>query len=149
MNTEKISLNLNQIKNLIPHREPFLFIDRIDNLILNDNATGIKNLNKEEDFFKGHFPSFPVMPGVLIIEAMAQTAACLVSYSNKHLQGKKVVFLTGVEETKFKNMVLSDNILILKVNLLNYRKNFFKFTGQAIVENQLMATSNFSAMMKE
>ena len=94
-------LNIEQIKSLIPHRYPFLLIDKLVDIIPNESATGIKNVTINENFFTGHFPDFPVMPGVLIVEAMAQTAACLMSYSNKSLQKRKAVFLTGIEDTKF------------------------------------------------
>ena len=104
-------------------------------------------LSDNEEFFIGHFPSYPIMPGVLIIEAMAQTAACLVSYSNQNLQGEKVVFLTGVENAKFKKTVNPGCELLLEVKLLSFRRNFFKFSGKAFSDDDLMATSNFSAML--
>ena len=98
-----ITLEYNDIIKLIPHRHPFLMIDKIENLEENKKAIGIKMVSINEEYFKGHFPEYPVMPGVLIVEAMAQTAACLVSYSNKDYQGKKIVFLTGVDELNLKN----------------------------------------------
>ena len=146
MNDELI-LKYEDIIKLIAHRHPFLLIDKFINIVENNKATGIKYLTINEDYFKGHFPAFPVMPGVLIIEAMAQTAACLISHSNIKLQSQKVVFLTGVETAKFKKTVSPGNVLYLEIKLLNARKNFFKFTGNAVCENQLMATANFSAML--
>ena len=133
---------------MIPHRYPFLLIDRLEEIVVNESAVGIKNVTINENFFKGHFPDFPVMPGVLIIEAMAQTAACLMSYSNKSLQKKKAVFLTGVEDTKFKKMTTPGDILKLKVKVISNRKNFYKFSATAHVEDVLVATSNFSAMLQ-
>ena len=147
-NSKTIILNYHEIIDLIPHRYPFLLIDRVEEIIANESATGIKNVTINENFFNGHFPEFPVMPGVLIVESMAQTAACLISYSNKDLQKQKAVFLTSIDNTKFKKMTIPGDVLRLCVKVIGSRKNFYKFTGTAYSKDEIMAFSNFSAMIQ-
>ena len=146
-NGEKITLLHNDIIKLIPHRHPFLFIDKLTDIIINKSITGIKAVTFNESFFPGHFPEHPVMPGVLILESMAQTAACLVSYQDKSLSSNNLVFFTGIEKAKFKKPVIPGNELVLKINLISNKRSLYKFNGEAFIQNKLVASSEFSAML--
>ena len=137
----------NDIINLIPHRYPFLLIDKVTNIIIGKSVTGIKSVTFNEPFFQGHFPNYPIMPGVLILEAMAQTAACLVSFADKTLSTNSLVFFTGIEKAKFRKPVTPGCILYLKVNIIANKKTLYKFNAQAFVDDIVMATSDFSAML--
>ena len=144
---ESETLLHNDIIKLIPHRFPFLLIDKLTDIIINKSITGIKGVTFNEPFFPGHFPEHPVMPGVLILEAMAQTAACLVSYKNTSLSLNNLVFFTGIEKAKFRKPVTPGNELFLKINLISSKRTFYKFYGEAFVQNKLVASSEFSAML--
>ena len=144
---EKITLLHNDIIKLIPHRHPFLLIDKVTDIIFNESITGIKSVTFNEPFFPGHFPEHPVMPGVLILESMAQTAACLVSYQDKSLSSNNLVFFTGIEKAKFRKPVIPGNELIFKINLNSNKRSLYKFYGEAFVQNKLVAFSEFSAML--
>ena len=137
----------NEIINLIPHRYPFLLIDKITNIIIGKSVTGIKSVTFNEPFFQGHFPNYPIMPGVLILEAMAQTAACLVSFSDKSLSTNRLVFFTGIEKAKFRKPVTPGSVLKLNVNVIANKRTLYKFNAEALVDNDVMATSDFSAML--
>ncbi len=101
-NGNVLTLLHNDIIKLIPHRYPFLLIDKITDIDLNKSVTGIKAVTFNEPYFPGHFPEHPVMPGVLILEAMAQTAACLISYEHQSLSNNNLVFFTGIDKAKFR-----------------------------------------------
>ena len=146
-NGEVLTLLHNDIIKLIPHRFPFLLIDKLTDIIINKSITGIKAVTFNEPFFPGHFPEHPVMPGVLILEAMAQTAACLVSYEKKSLSLNNLVFFTGIEKAKFRKPVTPGNELFLKINFISSKRTFYKFNGEAFVQNKLVASSEFSAML--
>ena len=142
-----MQIDINRIKELIPHRYPFLLIDGIQTLTPNESATGIKNVSINEPFFEGHFPDRPVMPGVLIIESMAQTAGCLVVASlGKESEGKLVYFMT-IENARFRKPVVPGDRLIINVEKLRSRGSVFKFSGKAFVGEVLAAEASFSAMI--
>ena len=144
---EILTLLHNDIIKLIPHRHPFLLIDKVTDIIINESITGIKSVTFNEPFFPGHFPEYPVMPGVLILEAMAQTAACLISYEDQSLSLNSLVFFTGIEKAKFRKPVTPGNELILKINVISSKRSLYKFYGDAFVQNKLVASSGFSAML--
>ena len=146
-NGDLITLLHNDIIKLIPHRHPFLLIDKITDINLNKSITGIKAVTFNEPYFPGHFPEHPVMPGVLILEAMAQTAACLVSYRNKSLSNNNLVFFTGIDKAKFRKPVTPGCKLLYKIYLITSKKSLYKFRGEAFVEEKLVASSEFSAML--
>ena len=142
-----LTLLHNDIIKLIPHRHPFLLIDKITDIDLNKTVTGVKAVTFNEPYFPGHFPEHPVMPGVLILEAMAQTAACLVSYETQSLSSNNLVFFTGIDKAKFRKPVLPGCELFFKIKLLVGKRLLYKFSGEAFVQNKLVASSEFSAML--
>ena len=144
---EIITLLHNDIIKLIPHRHPFLLIDKVTEIVFNESVIGIKSVTFNEPFFPGHFPDRPVMPGVLILESMAQTAACLVSYQDKSLSSNNLVFFTGIEKAKFRKPVIPGYELFLKINLISSKRSLYKFSGEAFIQNKLVASSEFSAML--
>ncbi|CEF42121.1 MULTISPECIES: 3-hydroxyacyl-ACP dehydratase FabZ [Acetobacter] len=140
-------IDVNRIMQAIPHRYPFLLIDRMVEIVLGEEATGIKNVSVNEPFFQGHFPERPVMPGVLIVEAMAQTAATLVVLTlGKAFEGKLVYFMT-IEGAKFRRPVEPGDQLRIHVKKERNRSNVWKFRGVAKVDDVIVAEATFSAMI--
>ena len=152
-NNQLISLSYSEIISLIPHRLPFLLIDRVEQLIPNISAVGIKAVSAMEPHFQGHFPNYPVMPGVMIIESMAQTAGCLVSYSegysDKEKSKNKLVYFASIESAKFRKPVLPGEILSVYVETIRSRGMLWKFSGKGKVNNQIVSECIFSAAIVE
>ena len=147
--TELRSADILQIMEMIPHRFPFLMIDRVVDIEPNVKALGIKNVSINEQFFQGHFPRQPVMPGVLIIEAMAQTAAVLVVETLEGAAAGKLVYFMTVEHGRFRKPVFPGDRLEVLVSKERNRGNVWKFRGEARVEGTLMAEATFSAMIMD
>jgi len=136
------SLDTEQIRKLLPHRYPFLFVDRADVLEEGKRAVGYKCVSVNEGFFQGHFPDFPIMPGVLIVEAMAQTAIVLMA-AKGGMEGKIGLFL-GIEEAKFRQPVKPGAVLEMRVEMLRAGSRAGKVRGEAWVGGQLAAESTMS-----
>jgi len=139
-------MDINEIKNIIPHRHPFLLVDRIIECDFDSRIVGIKNVTADEPFFQGHFPEFPVMPGVLIIEALAQTA-CILGFKILKLEGQSTVFFTGIDGAKFRKPVVPGDQLRLELTKIKQRKSIFRFEGKAFVEDELATECTIQAMM--
>jgi 3-hydroxyacyl-[acyl-carrier-protein] dehydratase len=140
-------ININEIKNILPHRYPFLLIDRVISLEKSKSAVGIKNVSANEQFFEGHFPGNPIMPGVLIVEALAQTAGILANISAE--KKYKGVFFMSIERAKFRKPVVPGDQLRLEVELIKQRNTVQKFSGVAKVDDAVVAEAEFTAMMTD
>ena len=140
-------LNIKDIQKLLPHRYPFLLVDRIIEMEPGIRALGIKNVTINEGFFQGHFPEQPIMPGVLIIEALAQLAGVL-AFSSGASEGKSVYFMS-IEKAKFRKPVFPGDQLKLEVKILQQRGNVWKFSGSAAVEEKIVTEAEFTAMVTD
>ena len=139
-------LNKDQIKNLLPHREPMLLIDELINIVDLKSATAVVNVKKDSFFVQGHFPGRPVMPGVLIVEAFGQAAAALTADGiDKETYENKLVYLMGVEKAKFRNPVIPDCQLLLDIVAVRSHGRVWKYKGEAKVNGQKMAEAMWSA----
>jgi 3-hydroxyacyl-[acyl-carrier-protein] dehydratase len=143
------SLDIARIMQAIPHRFPFLLIDRVVEVRLNHSCVGIKNVSINEHFFQGHFPAYPVMPGVLLIECMAQTAAVLVVETLGPEARGKLVYFMSVDGAKFRRPVEPGDQLRIHVTKVHSRGPVWKFTGDAKVEGTTVAEAAFAAMIRE
>ena len=144
---ESSIVSTKKLMDMLPHRYPMLLVDFVEKVDVNKSAIGVKNVSIGEPFFEGHFPGNPIMPGVLIVEAMAQTAGALVVESlNLHGSGSLVYFMS-IEKAKFRKLVLPGDILKLHVEVVKARTKVWKFEGQARVKDELVAESEFTAMM--
>lgn len=136
-----------EIKRMIPHRYPMLLVDRVVNIVPSASAVGIKNVTANEPHFEGHFPARPVMPGVLIVEAMAQTAAVLVVASLDLIDDDSLVYFMSIEGAKFRSIVMPGDRLELHIEIVRGRGKVWKFRGQARVDGPLVAEAEFTAMI--
>jgi 3-hydroxyacyl-[acyl-carrier-protein] dehydratase len=142
-----IEIGIERIMEMIPHRHPFLMIDEVVDAVANERATGVKNLSKGEYYFRGHFPARAVMPGVLIIEAMAQTAAVLVVHTLGPESEGKLVYFMSVDNARFRRPVFPPTRLEIHVTKQRNRGNVWKFEARAKVGENVMAEAVFSAMI--
>ena len=137
-----------EIQSILPHRYPFLLVDRIRELDADRRIVGIKNVSINEPFFQGHFPGRPVMPGVLILEALAQVGGVLAFKSLGSL-GRPVVYLTGIDGAKFRKPVVPGDILRLEVDVIKKRPPFWKMQGKAFVDTELVCEAEVTAMVTD
>jgi 3-hydroxyacyl-[acyl-carrier-protein] dehydratase len=146
--TDNLILDVEQIKKLLPHRPPMLFVEKLTDIVPEQSATGFKAVSINEPFFQGHFPERAVFPGVLIVEAMAQTAGALVVHS---LGGpiSSVVYFMTIEKARFRKPVGPGDLLRMPVKLVRRRDPVWKFEGQAFVGDTLVAEAEFSAMITD
>ena len=147
--TESCELNTDQIMRLIPHRSPMLMIERLINVTPGESAIGIKTVSKDDWYFQGHFPAKPVMPGVMIIEALAQTAATLAMHTLNLYDQEKLVYFMGIDECRFRKMVSPGDTLHLEVLKTHRRGPVWRFKGLAKVNGEVVAEAVKTAMISD
>jgi 3-hydroxyacyl-[acyl-carrier-protein] dehydratase len=140
-------LDINEIMNILPHRYPFLMVDRILEMDPGKRIVGFKNVTINEPFFQGHFPGHPVMPGVLIIEAMAQVAGILAYLSSAEEDRKKVSYFMAIDNARFRKPVLPGDLLRLEMETTLNRRGIWGFSGKAFVEDKLVADAGLKATL--
>ena len=141
-----MKLNTKEIKNLIPHRDPFLFVDTCEIIVPGEHGKSKKLFSANEYFFKGHFPDNPIVPGVIIVEAMAQTAGIVVSYKLREYKEKSVLFMS-VNKAKFRKPILPNDQVLFEVKFINSVRDVYKFEGTCFKENIKISEAEFSAMI--
>ncbi len=143
------SLNIHEILNYLPHRYPFLLVDRVLSCEPGKNIVAVKNVSINEPFFAGHFPHFPVMPGVLIIEALAQAAAILsFKTTNSRPDDKSVYYFAGIDNARFKKPVFAGDQLVLHVEIVRTMKGIWKYSGQARVSEETVAEAEMLCALR-
>jgi len=142
-------LDIGRVMAALPHRYPLLLVDRVEDLVLDTSIKAIKAVSMNEQFFQGHFPGRPIMPGVLIVEAMAQAAGILAVESLGLAGSGKLVYFMAIDGAKFRKPVEPGVLLKLEVTFVQKRSSVCKFAGRALVDGQLVAEANFTAMIAD
>lgn len=133
-----------EVRKYLPHRYPFLLVDTVESCVAYESIVALKNVTQNEPFFQGHFPNLPVMPGVLIVEAMAQAAGILIYKSyGRYPSVDDMFYFAGIDNTRFKRKVVPGDQLILKVKVVRHRETLWKFEGEAFVGDELACSSEF------
>lgn len=145
----KTELSTREIMQLLPHRYPMLMIDRIVDIKAGESAVAIKNVTSNEPFFTGHFPDYPVMPGVMIVEAMAQGAAAFTAYGEELDTEGKVVLFMGIDKAKFRRPIVPGDQVRISVKVAHRRPPVWRFEGEAHVDGKLVTSATFSAMLAD
>ena len=144
-----MEISSEEILKILPHRYPFLLVDRILDWTVNEKILGLKNVTINEPFFQGHFPGKPIMPGVLIIEAMAQVGGILAVRSAPELTEKKLIYFMGLDKVKFRKPVVPGDQLILELNVLRSGQRVWKMQGKAFVKENLVAEAELTAAVAD
>ena len=146
----KVVMDKEQIKDIIPHRDPFLLLDEIVDIEESERIVALKKVRNDEYYFQGHFPGFPVMPGVLIVEAMAQAAAVLAMKTlSEDIRNNYICYFMKIDEASFRKPVLPGDEMIMTVSLIKQRSTVWSMRGEAKVEGEIVAESIFKAILKE
>lgn len=145
----ELTLDVEQIKKLLPHRAPFLFLEKLTDIRPGESATGYKAVSFNEPHFQGHFPDFAVMPGVLLVEAMAQTAGALVVHTLGLNSSNRIVYFMTIDKARFRHPVRPGDLLRIPVKALRRRGPVWKFAGEAFAGDKLCAEAEFSAMIRD
>lgn len=141
----KEPIDIMGIMRLLPHRYPFLLVDRITSLVPGKTVAGIKNVTMNEPFFQGHFPSRPVMPGVLILEGMAQVGGCMAYHSLPDTVGEKLIYFAGIDKARFRRPVVPGDQILFQLELLKMKRMVMVMDGKAFVDGQLVAEAQLMA----
>ena len=139
------TLDIKEIVRLLPHRYPFLLVDRILGGEKGKKMMGLKNVSMNEPFFQGHFPSDPIMPGVLILEGMAQVGGILAYYSLPEMVGDKLIYFAGIDKVRFRQPVVPGDQLIFAMNVIRQKGKIWKMAGEARVDDEVVAEAEFMA----
>lgn len=138
-------IDIQEIMRLLPHRYPFLLVDRITSLIPNNSVTGIKNVTFNEPCFQGHFPGQPIFPGVLILEGMAQAGGCMAFYSVPEMIGERLVYFAGIDKARFRKPVFPGDQIEFRLELLKHKRMMMVMKGEAFVDNKLVTEAQLMA----
>ncbi|MDF1581101.1 MAG: 3-hydroxyacyl-ACP dehydratase FabZ [Desulfuromonadales bacterium] len=143
-----MTMNVTEIMKVLPHRYPFLLVDRILEIVPGESMAAIKNVTINEPFFQGHFPGHPIMPGVLIIEAMAQVGGACAMISD-NIGDDKVTYFSGIDKVRFRKPVVPGDVLRIEIKLTARRRGIYFFSGKAFVEGTLVAEAELKAMFAD
>ena len=148
--TKNGAMDINEVLEHLPHRYPFVLIDRVESMEVGKKITAIKNVTVNEPFFPGHFPHYPVMPGVLVVEAMAQAAAILsFKTMGEKPTDNSVYYFVGIDSARFKKPIIPGDKLILNVSIVRILKGIWKYEGIATVDNEIVAEANLMCILKD